>query len=64
MNGNLLGASELHDLGELPILAEHQNPLERPSAGLQRFPDRMQPVDDVRGLTASSGSCRLVGLPG
>ncbi len=64
MNGDALGAGELRDLGELPIGAEHEDPLERSSAGAQRFPDRMQTVNDVGGLTASSGWCRPVGLPG
>ncbi len=64
MNGDALSAGELRDLGELPIGAKHEDPLERPSTGAQRFPDRMQAVDDVGGFTASSEWCRPVGLPG
>jgi hypothetical protein len=43
-------------LGELAVLAHHEEPQERPSPGAKRLPDRVEAVQDLLGLTVSSGS--------
>ena len=59
MNRDLLRSRQLNDLGELPIGSKHKQTLQGARVRQKCFPNGVQPVQQIRRASASTGWCRL-----
>jgi hypothetical protein len=57
VNGYSPLARKLDHIAELPVGGQHEEALQRASAGSKGFPDGMKAIDKVAGAIASTGWC-------